>query len=187
MSSGVTKPRRGEIVAAKFSADNQWYRAKIEKLSQNKAHILYIDYGNREVVDVSTLKELSSTLRAEKPYATEYKLALINVPRDEDDANEACSTFSSDVLDKKLKIAVQYRLQGVPNVIIKSADGKTDLGRELVADGFVLVEKRKEGRLQKLLSDYQEAEESARKAHLGIWRYGDITEDAANEFGLNNK
>lgn len=109
MASGVTKPRRGEIVAAKFSYDNQWYRAKIEKIAQNKAHILYIDYGNREIVDVSTLKELPSTLKAEKPFATEYKLALTLPPRDEDDINEAYSTFASDTLDKKLNLSVQYR------------------------------------------------------------------------------
>lgn len=109
MSSGLTRPKRGDIVAAKFSIDNQWYRAKIEKVVQTKAHILYIDYGNREVVDISTLKELSSTLKADKPFAIEYRLALVTPPLDEDDIHEAYSTFASDVLDKKLSVSVHYR------------------------------------------------------------------------------
>jgi endonuclease YncB( thermonuclease family) len=27
------------------------------------------------------------------------------------------------------------------------------------------------------LNDYKEAEQSAKKSHTGIWKYGDVTED----------
>lgn len=33
------------------------------------------------------------------------------------------------------------------------------------------------------LEEYKEAEAAAKKAHNGIWEYGDITEDDAKEFG----
>lgn len=47
---GSYAPRRGNICAARFTADDQWYRAKVEKVTEDKkAHIFYIDYGNREV------------------------------------------------------------------------------------------------------------------------------------------
>lgn len=43
--------RKGQICAARFSLDDQWYRAKVEKLLDDKmAQIFYIDYGNREVI-----------------------------------------------------------------------------------------------------------------------------------------
>lgn len=43
-------PRRGQLCAARFTLDDQWYRAKVEKVTDDKsAHIFYIDYGNREV------------------------------------------------------------------------------------------------------------------------------------------
>lgn len=46
---GSYLPKKGNICAAKFTVDDHWYRAKIEKITDNKmAHILYIDYGNRE-------------------------------------------------------------------------------------------------------------------------------------------
>lgn len=35
------------------------------------------------------------------------------------------------------------------------------------------------------VEEYAAAEASARKEHLGIWEYGDITEDDAKEFGRN--
>ena len=41
-----------------------------------------------------------------------------------------------------------------------------DFGKSLVAEGLVLVEKRKEKRLQKLMTDYQNAQETARKARV---------------------
>lgn len=46
---GAYKPKKGDICAAKFTSDNEWYRAKVEKIQGNNASVLYIDYGNREV------------------------------------------------------------------------------------------------------------------------------------------
>ena len=34
------------------------------------------------------------------------------------------------------------------------------------------------------LQEYEEAMEKAKKEHLNIWRYGDITADDAKEFGV---
>jgi staphylococcal nuclease domain-containing protein 1 len=34
------------------------------------------------------------------------------------------------------------------------------------------------------VSEYKEAQEVAKKSHVNMWRYGDITEDDAKEFGL---
>lgn len=47
--AGSYTPKRGDICAAKFSEDNEWYRAKIEKIQGGNVTILYIDYGNKEV------------------------------------------------------------------------------------------------------------------------------------------
>lgn len=47
--TGSYTPKRGDLCAAKFSEDEEWYRAKVEKISGNNASIKYIDYGNSEV------------------------------------------------------------------------------------------------------------------------------------------
>lgn len=47
--TGSYNPRRDDLCAAKFSEDEEWYRAKIESVSGGKATIRYIDYGNSEV------------------------------------------------------------------------------------------------------------------------------------------
>ena len=43
---GAYTPKKGDMCASRFSQDNQWYRAKIEKLEGGKATVFFIDYGN---------------------------------------------------------------------------------------------------------------------------------------------
>lgn len=69
-----------DICAAKFAADGEWYRAKVEKVQGRKANIFYIDYGNREVVEFSELTFLPDQFQSEPGYAHEYKFALIKMP-----------------------------------------------------------------------------------------------------------
>ena len=52
-----------------------------------------------------------------------------------------------------------------------------DIGKSLVTDGLVTVEKRKEKRLQKLLEEYNRAQDGARKARVrhATVKYSDVT------------
>lgn len=43
---GSYTPKKGELCAAKYSDDDQWYRARIMKVQGNQIYISYIDYGN---------------------------------------------------------------------------------------------------------------------------------------------
>jgi len=47
----------------------------------------------------------------------------------------------------------------------------------------MMVDKVRGRRLAKVVNSYVEAQESAKKNHLNIWEYGDITGDEAREFG----
>lgn len=47
--SGAYTAKRNDLCAAQFSEDNEWYRAKVEKVQGQNATILYVDYGNKEV------------------------------------------------------------------------------------------------------------------------------------------
>jgi len=49
------------------------------------------------------------------------------------------------------------------------------------------LDNRREKRLQKLVGDYLASQDAAKKRHLNIWRYGDITDDDANEFGVGGR
>ena len=62
--------------------------------------------------------------------------------------------------------------------------GDEDVGKGLVEDGLLLVDKKGGRKFAKMLKDYEDAMQKAKKHHLNIWRYGDITEDDAKA-GIN--
>lgn len=35
----------------RFTEDNEWYRAKIERVQGSNATVFYVDYGNKEVIN----------------------------------------------------------------------------------------------------------------------------------------
>lgn len=52
---------------------------------------------------------LPTTFISEKPYAHDYVPALLVLPTDVDDRQEAIKAFSQDVLNRSLQLNVEYR------------------------------------------------------------------------------
>jgi len=57
---GGHTPKKGELLAARFTADNEWYRGRVEKIEgNNRISVYFVDYGNREIInDLSRLTTL---------------------------------------------------------------------------------------------------------------------------------
>ncbi|XP_060519354.1 staphylococcal nuclease domain-containing protein 1 [Cylas formicarius] len=185
--SGAFNPRKGDLCAAQYSVDNQWYRVKVEKVQGGKATVYYIDYGNREVLPTARLASLPAAYTADKPFASEYVMPYVSLPKDEEFRELAIKFLKADTSDK-LYLNLEYKNQGAPPAasLHKDTSGASDIFRSLIADGFLMVDKVKSRRQNKLLEDYRQAQDQAKKEHLNIWEYGDITEDDAKEFGLGN-
>uniref|UniRef100_A0A8D2J708 Tudor domain containing 1 n=1 Tax=Varanus komodoensis TaxID=61221 RepID=A0A8D2J708_VARKO len=81
--SGVNQdeyvPVRGEVGVAKYSVDQNWYRALIEEVDiiKKNAWVLYIDYGNRENVPLNKIKQLHKEISHVPPCA--IKCCVANV------------------------------------------------------------------------------------------------------------
>jgi len=181
---GAFKPKRNELCCCRFSEDGLWYRAKIEKNSGEKCTVLYVDYGNREEVPSSKLAQLPSEFNVQvlAPQAHEYKLALVQPPEDEDSLVEAYYGLCSKLGEEECQINIEYK-DGVDHVTLMNKSGSVDIGKSLVAEGLCTVARRNEKRLSKLQSDYLKEQNKAKKGHLNLWRYGDISADDATEFG----
>ncbi|PIK48262.1 putative nuclease domain-containing protein 1 [Apostichopus japonicus] len=78
---GAFTPRSGDLCAAKF-VDDQWYRAKIEKVSADSVTVYYIDYGNREETAAVKLATLPPAFHTLAPQAHHYILACALLPED---------------------------------------------------------------------------------------------------------
>ncbi|XP_013400394.1 staphylococcal nuclease domain-containing protein 1 [Lingula anatina] len=182
---GSYTPKKGDLCAAKF-VDGEWYRAKVEKVDKNNVHVFYMDYGNREALSPTRLAVLTPTFHGLPPQAKEYALALVAVPEDEDAKKDASDALYNDILNKQMLLNVEYRGQGFDYVSLAYTDNKDDVALGLISEGLLIVEGRREKRLQKLLDDYKKAQEKAKASRVNLWRYGDFTEDDAKEFGYKS-
>lgn len=53
----------------------------------------------------------------------------------------------------------------------------SDVGRELIADGYAFFEPRRGERYAEICKEYQEAMDKAKNEHLNLWEYGDARDD----------
>lgn len=129
------------------------------------------------------LAALPAGFTSDRPYATEYALALVQLPSDNEDKEEALRIFAEDVLNRTVKLNVELKpATGPALATVHDPATNVDIGKQLVADGYVLAEKRRERKLKDLVEQYRAAQQAALAAHLVIWKYGDITQDDAPEF-----
>uniref|UniRef100_A0A8C7J3P1 Staphylococcal nuclease domain-containing protein n=1 Tax=Oncorhynchus kisutch TaxID=8019 RepID=A0A8C7J3P1_ONCKI len=187
---GSYAARRGDYCIANFSADGEWYRARVEKVqSPAKVHVFYIDYGNREIVPSTRLAVIppAFSTRALAAQATEYAFAYIQVPQDEDARADVVDSLVRDIQNTQCLLNVEHSGVTCPHVTLQFADSKDDVGLSLVKEGMVMVDVRKEKHLQKMVTEYLNGQESAKTARLNIWRYGDFRDDDADEFGYKLK
>ena len=73
---------KGSLVAAKFSADGQWYRARVDHspTADGGARVTFVDFGNSEAVPASSLRRLPAELAATPPQALVAKLSFVKSP-----------------------------------------------------------------------------------------------------------
>ena len=67
-SSTPSNLREGMLVAARYEADQVWYRGVVEALKTDSAYIFFIDFGNKELVpfeSIRTLEEQHHSLPAQ--------------------------------------------------------------------------------------------------------------------------
>lgn len=69
-------PRTGDLVSAKFTEDNQWYRARVKRASgiKKEAHLFFIDYGNEETLPFSRIRPLDTKFKSLEGQAKEARL-----------------------------------------------------------------------------------------------------------------
>jgi len=147
-------PKNNEIVAAKFTEDNTWYRARVRKVfsegGKKKANVFYIDYGNSEdlVIANNKVRPLPEQFGVKKipQYAVEAKLAFIDTFSDEEWKIEAYETLQDIVENKSLIAEVISKSGNSMNIMLytKESGVKTiasSVNAQLLAEGLAVVEK----------------------------------------------
>ncbi|CAG8709870.1 438_t:CDS:1, partial [Ambispora leptoticha] len=176
-------PRNGEIVSAQFTQDDQWYRAKIKKYLPEKktVEVIYIDYGNSETIPLSRVRPIPPNFLQLPPQSHEAMLSFIKVPLPEDDyGNEALERFRELTDNKQLVANLEFTENKVRYLTLydptKSQSPEASINAELVRDGLALVDKKYLSR-NSIVDKLLETQELAKKDRMGMFEYGDITDD----------
>lgn len=144
----------GDICAAKFKEDKQWYRIRVEKISGPNVHVLYIDYGNRDVVNINECVNLPSPLKNEPPYAKDCKFALVELPKLIEYQKDSILEIREKFINRTINIIEEYIHDKITYITVKDAAKKKDLVKKLVEEGFLLVNKRHKEKKMVILNNY---------------------------------
>ena len=185
-----TAPKAGDIVAAKFSEDGQWYRARIRRNDREakKADVLFIDYGNSESLPWTSLRPLNQpqfTTQKLKPQAFDAQLSFLQFPSSPGYLRDAVDYLSEITAGKDLVASVDFtEKDGTLWCTLfdpeKGEDESKSFNAEVVGEGLAIVSRKLkpwEARRTDVMKGLKVKEEEAKEGHRGMWQYGDITED----------
>ena len=192
----LADPSVGKICAGRFTYDDNWYRAKINKSLEGGAQfdVTFVDFGNGEVLPADRLQLLSPGVDSIAPQAALCTLAFVRVPSlEEEYGHEAATLFHELCNGVELRAKVEYS-ERVDGGRAKSKGGKGDAGKmklfvtlflpsgtnvneQLVKDGYARIEKRKTTRNFEAIEAMTPLQEHAKTMRLGMWEYGDVDDD----------
>eukprot|EP00922_Rhytidocystis_sp_ex-Travisia-forbesii_P071159 GHVS01106201.1.p1 GENE.GHVS01106201.1~~GHVS01106201.1.p1 ORF type:complete len:936 (-),score=126.12 GHVS01106201.1:359-3166(-) len=180
-------PKKNDIVIAKFSADNQWYRGRVESRdgASGDFNILYIDFGNREIVSLSKLRRCSPSLTIAVHPAVAKSCALSGVLEPLDMEADGAQYLHDLTAGKTFKCQVEMVDAQRKHYILlteqetaAATHGASSINELVLRKGLGRLDKKSK---TKAFSRLQKEEEVARKQHLNVWRYGDVGDDDENE------
>lgn len=107
-NEGIFQPRVGELISARFSQDQQWYRARVRRFNPDKTiNVLYVDFGNSENLanTQANIRRLPPQLSGTPALARECRLVFIKVPGADDEyGDDAYDLFRSLTEGKELAV-----------------------------------------------------------------------------------
>ncbi|CAG8286109.1 unnamed protein product [Penicillium salamii] len=183
-------PKAGDWVAAQFTEDGNWYRAKVRRNDREKetAEVVYIDFGNSESLPWAKLRPLtqpqfsSQTLR---PQAVDAVLSLMQFPTSEDYLEDAIGFIGDQTFDRQLVANVDHVDQdGTLHVTLldpaASKNLDNSINADVISEGLAMVPRKLknwERASVDTLTNLRTLEDEAKAERRGIWEYGDLTED----------
>lgn len=117
--------KKGDLVCALFSSDQQWYRGKVLSLTPTTCEILFIDYGSIEHCSRSTIRSIH-TFGKLQAQALECEFAFIQPEK----------VF----INGTIRVGILQKKEGIAQVLVYYKDD-TLINLQLVQDGNAVMKK----------------------------------------------
>ncbi|KAL8716401.1 MAG: hypothetical protein Q9220_000308 [cf. Caloplaca sp. 1 TL-2023] len=189
-----TPPKTGDILAAKFSEDASWYRARIRRNDREAktSEVLFIDYGNTEMVPWTSIRPLGPQDRFGtnklKAQATDAVFSFLQFPTGNSMyMSDAVDFLRGNVEGKQVVGRVDFvdAKEGTMFLTVFDPNGRGKgeevcVNEEVVGEGLAMVGRKLkswEAARGDVVKGLRGKEEEAKKERRGMWEYGDLTED----------
>merc|ERR1712051_520031 len=198
-------PAAKMLVAAEY--DGAWYRARIDKVvrpdeeggkTSTLCEISFVDYGNKDCVEPSSLRPLTDDLQKPPPQAVQCNLAFVKVPGLEKQFGDAAAQYLAELTwDQKLSIQDVSVDEGVKSVIITANSEGSGAAADASTVNALMCRKglsrfkppfvpRYQSRGKKRTNPFEAVLKSIKAAHAaaakeksatGMFAYGDFDSD----------
>lgn len=197
-SALTSPPKVGDILAAQFSLDRDWYRARVRRVDRDaqSAEVTYIDYGNTESMPWSKLRPLTqpqfSTSKL-RPQAVDAVLSFVQLPTTSGTylpdavAYLADSTEGRELVANVDHVASSPETGGQQVLYVTLLDPQSSnsvqesINADVIREGLAMVPRKLKAwevqREDEVLKGLRDLEEEAKRERRGMWEYGDLTED----------
>ncbi|XP_013371302.1 PREDICTED: tudor domain-containing protein 1 isoform X2 [Chinchilla lanigera] len=100
-------PIKGEVCVAKYTVDQTWNRVIIQDVDmlQKTAQVLYIDYGNEEIIPLNKIHQLNRNIELFPPSAIKCFVASV-VPTEGMWSNDCIKTIKSLLIEQYCSIKI---------------------------------------------------------------------------------
>lgn len=186
-------PKTGELVSARFSVDDEWYRARVRRNDREarRADVLFIDYGNTELVPWDRLRPLTQDKFGPQvlaPQSVDAVLDGLRWPARGEYLADAVRFLEDRLGGQEVVLRVHGKTTGDGasggsssssgnNALrVTVFEGEADVNEEVVGEGLAMVATAG-GAVVGGRKGLKEKEEEAKKERRGVWEYGDLTED----------
>ncbi|XP_053322801.1 serine/threonine-protein kinase 31 [Spea bombifrons] len=127
-------PDQDKIYAGLFSADKCWYRCKVQHVvNDDQCAVTYIDYGNSEVLNRSSIVELPGDFQF-APIAQKYRLWGLQL-QTSTDIEQGIKFLSSLIADKRISVQQKAAYKD-GTAIVHVVHENLDIGEEVAKKGF---------------------------------------------------
>jgi len=171
-------PERGLVCCAPF--EGAWYRVQIKKIVGKDAEVVFMDYGNRDMVTVEELKACPSSCAKIPALARQCKLAGLKAPGPLSGYDSAAHELAASlIMNQELLGKVHFRdPDNFLIMTVKEEDSGESVQQKIMREGLARLDGKCPTEIKDLL---EEEEQAAIKNYKNIWEYGEVSDPDEEE------